>query len=66
MDFLEKAKIRLEHWVDHSEHHIEEYNDFADELEQAGKSESAEHIREMTKLNQKSNECLKRALEALK
>lgn len=66
MDFLEKAKIRLEHWVDHSDHHIEEYSDFADQLEQAGKSESAEHIREMIKLNQKSTERLKRALEALK
>ena len=65
MDFLEKAKIRLEHWVDHSDHHIEEYKDFADQLEQAGRSESAEQVREMIKLNQKSTECLKEALKAL-
>ena len=66
MDFLEKAKIRLEHWVDHGEHHIEEYRDFANELEKAGRSESAGHIREMIELNQKSTECLKKALGALK
>lgn len=66
MDFLEKAKIRLEHWIDHSDHHIEEYIGFADQLEQTGRSESANHVREMIKLNQESSKCLKKALSALK
>ena len=65
MDFLEKAKIRLEHWVEHSDHHIEDYTSFADQLDQEGKAESAAYIREMIELNKKSTECLKNALNAL-
>lgn len=65
MDFIEKAKIRLEHWVEHSDHHIEDYTAFADQLEQEGKAESAAHIREMIELNKKSTECLKNALKGL-
>ncbi len=66
MDSIEKAKIRIEHWIDHGDHHIEEYLNFAEQLEQAGAIESAGHIREMIRLNQKSTECLKKALTALK
>lgn len=65
MDFIEKAKIRIEHWVEHSDHHIEDYTDFADQLEEEGKTESAEAIREMIELNVKSTECLKKALKGL-
>jgi len=65
MDFLEKAKIRLEHWVEHSDHHIEDYTSFAEQLDQEGKTESAAYIREMIELNKKSTECLKNALNAL-
>ena len=65
MDFLEKSKIRLEHWVEHSDHHIEDYSEFADQLDQEGKHESASYIREMIELNKKSTECLKKALDAL-
>ena len=65
MDFLEKSKIRLEHWVEHSDHHIEDYSEFADQLDQEGKPESASYIREMIELNKKSTECLKKALDAL-
>ena len=65
MDFLEKAKIRLEHWVEHSDHHIEDYTSFAEQLDEEGKTESAAFIREMIELNKKSTECLKNALNAL-
>jgi hypothetical protein len=65
MDFLEKARVRLEHWVEHSDHHIEDYTLFAEQLDQEGKTESASYIREMIELNQKSTECLKKALDAL-
>ena len=65
MEFEEKARIRLEHWIDHSEHHLEDYEQFADELEKAGKIESARSIREMADLTAKSTACLKKALEAL-
>jgi chemotaxis regulatin CheY-phosphate phosphatase CheZ len=65
MDFVEKAKIRLEHWISHSEHHHEEYEMFADQLDEAGKRESAEQIREMMKLSSRSTDCLRKALKAL-
>jgi hypothetical protein len=65
MDIVEKAKIRLENWIHHNDHHGEEYELFADQLEEAGKGESAKYIREMIELSSKSNECLKKALNAL-
>jgi len=65
MESIEKAKIRLEHWISHSDHHYEEYETFADELEEAGKVESAKSIREMMTLTSKSTECLREALRLL-
>ena len=65
MDFVEKAKVRLEHWITHSDHHYEEYAVFADQLEEAGKSESAKHIKEMIDLSGRATDCLRKALKAL-
>ncbi len=65
MDLMEKAKIRLQSWITHNDHHQEEYEMFAEQLEEANKTESAKHIREMIELNSKSNECLRQALKAL-
>jgi hypothetical protein len=65
MDFLEKAKMRLEHWITHSDHHQEEYSMFAEQLEEAGKLESAKYIREMIDLSSRSTDCLRRALKFL-
>ena len=65
MDFAEKALVRLNHWIAHNESHQEEYEYFAAQLEEAGKTASALQIREMVALSQKSNECLRKALEAL-
>ncbi len=65
MEFVEKAKIRLEHWITHNDHHHEEYELFAEQLEEAGKKESAQAIREMIDLSVKSNECLQNALKSL-
>ena len=65
MEFIEKAKLRLDHWIHHSDHHNEEYEMFADQLEEAGKMESAGYIREMMGLTSKSVECLRNALKAL-
>lgn len=65
MEFMEKARIRLESWIHHSDHHNEEYEMFAEQLEEAGKSESAGYVREMIDLTSKSTECLKKALKAL-
>jgi hypothetical protein len=65
MEFVEKAKVRLDHWIHHSDHHNEEYEMFADQLEEAGKTESARCVREMIELTSKCTECLKNALKAL-
>jgi len=65
MDFVEKAKIRLEHWKTHNDHHYEEYQIFADHLEDAGKAKSAEHIREMIDLTAKISDCLSSALKEI-
>jgi len=65
MDAIEKAKIRLENWITHNEHHHEDYDEFLKGLEASGKSESAKHIREMIALTERSTDCLKKALKAL-
>ena len=65
MDFLSKARIRLEHWIEHNEHHLEDYRRFAEELETNGRKASAESIREMIDLNRQSTDSLRRALERL-
>jgi hypothetical protein len=65
MDFVGKAKVRLAHWLSHNDHHLEEYEDFARQLENAGKFESAGHIREMVEHVARSTECMKKALGAL-
>lgn len=65
MELVEKARIRLEHWITHNDHHHEEYEMFARQLEEAGKTESAKYIKEMMELTSKSTECLKKALKGL-
>ena len=65
MDVIEKAQMRIEHWLEHNESHVREYETFARELEDADKNESARHIREMASLAAQSSDCLRRALKAL-
>jgi len=65
MDFIAKAKIRLEHWISHNEHHIKEYEEFVEELKKSGKIESATHLKRMIDLLIKSNEHLRNALNSL-
>jgi hypothetical protein len=65
MEFIEKARIRLEHWIHHSEDHDQEYRAFANELEEAGKMESARHLKDMIALSTRATESLKKAMKAL-
>ena len=65
MEFVEKAQVRLNHWIAHNDSHQEEYERFAAELEEAGKRASAGQIREMVALSKRANDCLRKALEAL-
>jgi len=65
MDLEEKARIRLEHWITHNDHHEEEYQLFAEQLESAGMKESAVHVREMIALTGQGTASLRKALDAL-
>jgi len=65
MKTAEKARIRLEHWIAHNDHHESEYLEFSKELEDAGFETAAAEIRQMIEFNAKSNECLRKALRAL-
>ncbi len=65
MDFREKAKIRMEHWVSHDQGHLAEYQEFAQQLSQAGMTESAAAIKEMAACVTQGMDCLHRALAAL-
>lgn len=65
MDLIEKAKIRIEHWIKHNEEHLEEYEAFARELESANKKESAGYVREMAALTVQGTEHLDKALRSL-
>lgn len=65
MKFEEKAKIQIEHWLKHTADHLKEYEQFADALEDAGNTDSAQHIRQMAVLTARSTECLDNALLAL-
>jgi len=62
MKFQEKAKIRIEHWIKHAADHLKEYEQFADELEKEGNTDSARHIREMAVLTARGTDCLDSAL----
>ena len=65
MDFQEKVRVRIEHWIRHNEDHLQEYEELAGELDQAGENESAKHITNMVALVEESNQYLRRALETL-
>ena len=65
MEFLERAAVRIKHWMEHNDSHRREYEKFAAELDEANAAASADHIREMAQLEKKSQECLQKALRAL-
>ncbi len=65
MKTAERAKIRLEHWITHNEHHESEYLQFAQDLEQAGFDTAAAEVKQMVEFNARSNDCLRKALAAL-
>ncbi|KIX12575.1 hypothetical protein [Dethiosulfatarculus sandiegensis] len=66
MDTLEKALIRLDHWIHHNEHHQEEYELFADQLDKEGKKECGDMVRKAAELTSQGTDALRKALEILK
>lgn len=65
MESIEKAKIRIDHWIEHNKDHLQEYEALAEELESVGKYESARSLHEVTALTARSNECMNCALKTL-
>ena len=65
MDPVDKARIRLREWIHHAEHHIEDYEKLAKELECLGKRESAQEVRRVIELAAQQKMILGKALEAL-
>jgi hypothetical protein len=65
MDFKEKAKIRLEHWLSHNESHAVDYRRFAGELEAAGLTASRQALDETINRTEQGNAALRRALNLL-
>jgi len=65
MDPVDKARIRLREWIHHAEHHIEDYEKLAKELEGLGKRESAQEVRRVIELAAQQKMILGKALEAL-
>ena len=50
MKIVDKSAVRIKHWMEHNDHHIEEYDSFAKQLDESGLHTSAQHIREMAEL----------------
>lgn len=65
MEVVDRAAVRIKHWMEHNGHHLEEYDAFAKHLEDSGIGASARHIREMAELTRKAGDCLRKALLAL-
>ena len=65
MDFSEKAKIRIEHWLKDNESHITQYGQFVEQFEAEGMQAVAGHIREMIAWTAKGNACLREALKVI-
>ena len=65
MEFREKAKLRIEHWMKHSNAHVNEYSEFADELDNYGYIDAARNIREMATITAKCSHYLINALQSV-
>lgn len=65
MEFQEKARIQIEHWMEHNVNHEAEYERFAEQLDKEGFSGAAEHIRELVRLTKEGTRSLQMALSSL-
>lgn len=66
MDFIDKAVMRIEHWLEHNHNHLRSYEQFAAELETGAAGDAARHIRALAELTRESQTCLDSALAALR
>ncbi len=62
MDFKEKLKIRVEHWLEHNDKHCEEYSNFAKELQEHGLSEQKQYLERVVDLTKEISSLFKKIL----
>jgi len=65
MEYTEKLKRRLEHWMEHNDKHVEEYKKVAEELKNAGYYKAGEYVLKLAEYTDKMNEEIKKALASL-
>ncbi len=61
----EKLQMLLSHWLQHNESHGSEYLQWAETARQGGNAAVAEYIEQAVEFLKKSDESLKKALEAV-
>ncbi len=65
MEYTEKVRKRLEHWLEHNEKHIEEYKKLAAELKTKGYDSAANYILKLVEHTNRMNEEIKNALDKI-
>lgn len=65
MDEMDKAVIRVHHWVSHGQDHIDDYRRMAEFLTQAGRPEAAAELFRVVELEERAAGHMKRAAELL-
>lgn len=62
MEYTEKVRKRLEHWLEHNAKHMEEYKKLADELKEKGYESAANYILNLIEHTKKMNDEINNAL----
>ena len=62
---LEKLRILLPHWIEHSHSHQKEFEQWADTAEQQGEKTAASEIKKALDAMASADTALKKALESL-
>ncbi|GAB6888549.1 hypothetical protein JCM13304A_20480 [Desulfothermus okinawensis JCM 13304] len=65
MEYIEKVRKRLEHWMEHNEKHMEEYKKLAEELKSNGLDSAAHYIMNLVKHTENMNREIEEALKNL-
>lgn len=65
MDDLKKLAVLLPHWSEHNAEHAEEFREWAQRAEAAGRSATAQHIREAAAALEQANQALAAAIRSL-
>jgi phosphoglycerate-specific signal transduction histidine kinase len=65
LDDLKKLAVLLPHWTEHNAEHAEEFREWAQRAEVAGRGEAAAHIRAAAAALEQANQALAAALRDL-